>query len=176
LDAQPQYIVQPLGKQNRAAFHCGNELLDKYFLERASRDVRENLSAVFVLLGVSDPDAVLGYYTLSTLQIDTGDIPDELRKRTGRYKNVGAILSGRLAVAKEHAGKGLGEILLMDALKKSLDSTKNIAAFAVVVDAIDEKAAAFYRKYGFMPLRENRLFVPMKTIQQLFESQSFIYL
>ena len=89
---------------------------------------------------------------------------------------MGAILIGRLAVAKEHAGKGLGEILLMDALKKSLDSTKNIAAFAVVVDAIDEKAAAFYRKYGFMPLRENRLFLPMKTIQQLFESQSFIYL
>ncbi len=168
--------MQPLEKQTRAAFHCGNELLDKYFLERASRDVRENLSAVFVLLNVSDPDAVLGYYTLSTLQIDTGDIPDELRKRGGRYKNVGAILIGRLAVAQEHAGKGLGEILLMDALKKSLDSTKNIAAFAVVVDAIDEKAAAFYRKYGFMPLRENRLFLPMKTIQQLFESQSFIYL
>jgi predicted GNAT family N-acyltransferase len=176
LGAKPQYIVQPLGKQNRAAFHCGDEPLDKYFLERASRDVRENLSAVFVLLVVSAPDAVLGYYTLSTLRIDTGDIPDELRKRTGRYKNVGAILIGRLAVAKEHPGKGLGEILLMDALKKSLDSTKNIAAFAVVVDAIDEKAEAFYGKYGFMPLHENRLFFPMTAIQQLFESQSFIYL
>jgi predicted GNAT family N-acyltransferase len=159
--------VQPLGKQDRAAFHCGNELLDKYFLERASRDVRANLAAVFVLLSVDDLDTILGFYTLSTQEIETGQIPAEIQKRAGRYKSVGAVLIGRLAISQEHAGKGLGEILLMDALKKSLDSTKNIAAFAVVVDAKDDKAASFYKKYGFIPLRENRLFLPMKTIQDL---------
>lgn len=159
--------MQPLGKQDRAAFHCGNELLDKYFLERAGRDVRENLAAVFVLLSVDDLDTILGFYTLSTQEIETGQIPEDLQKRTGRYKSVGAVLIGRLAISQEHAGKGLGEILLMDALKKSLDSTKNIAAFAVVVDAKDEKAASFYKKYGFILLRENRLFLPMKTIKDL---------
>ena len=170
MDDNRQFAVQPLGKQDRAAFHCGNDLLDKYFLERASRDVRENLAAVFVLLSVDDLDTILGFYTLSTQEIETEQIPEEIQKRTGRYKSVGAVLIGRLAISQGHSGKGLGEILLMDALKKSLDSTKNIAAFAVVVDAKDEKAASFYKKYGFIPLRENRLFLPMKTIKDLFKA------
>lgn len=167
--ASPQYFVRPLEAQNRAAFRCGNEALDKYFLERASRDVRKNLAAVFVLLGTHDADTVLGFYTLSAQEVLVDEIPEGLQKRAGRYKSVGAILIGRLAVSKGHAGKGLGEILLIDALRKSLDSTKQVAAFAVVVDAKDEKAAAFYKKYGFIPLRENRLFLPMKTVHQLFE-------
>ena len=168
--ASPQYFVRPLEARNRAAFRCGNEALDKYFLERASRDVRENLAAVFVLLGTHDADTVLGFYTLSAQEVLVDEIPEGLQKRAGRYKSVGAILIGRLAVSKGHAGKGLGEILLIDALRKVIeDSTKQVAAFAVVVDAKDEKAAAFYKKYGFIPLRENRLFLPMKTVHQLFE-------
>ncbi len=163
------YIVEPLGKQNRAAFHCGDEHLDRYFVERASRDVRENLAAVFVLLPSDAPDTVLGYYTLSSQEIDAGGIPDELRKRTGRYSRVGATLIGRLAVAKEHQGKKLGELLLLDALQKSLESTKTVAAFAVVVDAKYDRAVPFYRKYGFIPLRGNRLFLPMKTVRKLLE-------
>jgi predicted GNAT family N-acyltransferase len=167
----PHYIVRPLGTQNRAAFQCGNEPLDKYLLERASRDARENLAAVFVLLSADAPDTILGFYTLSAQEIVVDQIPEGLQKRAGRYKSIGAILIGRLAVSKDHAGKRLGELLLMDALKKSLDSTKNIAAFAVVVDAKDDRAAAFYKKYGFVPLRGNRLFLPMKTVQQLFEQR-----
>ncbi len=161
--------MQPLGKQNRAAFCCGNEKLDRYFLERASRDVRENLAAVFVLLKAGDPESVLGFYTLSALEIEVAEIPLELLKRAGHYKAVGAVLIGRLAVSQEQKGKGLGEVLLIDALRKSLESTRNVAAFAVLVDAKNETAASFYAKYGFIRLRENRFFLPMKTIEQLFE-------
>lgn len=164
-----RYIVQPLGKQNRAAFHCGDEHLDRYFVERASRDVRENLSAVFVLLAADDPDTVLGYYTLSSCEIDAGDIPGKLSKRAGRYKRVGGTLIGRLAVVEKHQGEGLGELLLLDALQKSLESTKTVASFAVIVDAKYEHVVPFYRKYGFIPLKQNRLFLPMRTARKLLE-------
>jgi predicted GNAT family N-acyltransferase len=169
LEGNTHYIVEPLGKQNRAAFNCGDEHLDRYFVERASRDVRENLAAVFVLLPSEAPSAVLGYYTLSSQEIDAGEIPDGLKKRTGRYSRVGATLIGRLAVAKEQHGKKLGELLLLDALQKSLQSTKTVAAFAVVVDAKYDRVVPFYKKYGFIPLTGNRLFLPIKTVRKLLE-------
>jgi len=169
LTANVKYTVQPLGKQDRAAFHCGNEELDSYFLERASRDVRENLSAVFVLLTEEDPNT-LGYYTLSPQEVEIENLPEDLRKRTGRYKRVGVTLLGRLAISQEQQGKGAGEFLLLNALERILHNTKHVASFAVVVDPKDERAAKFYEKYGFLRLENNRQLLPMKTIKRLFES------
>ena len=163
-----KYTVEPLGDQDRAAFHCGNDKLDSYFLERAGRDVRENLAAVFVLLTEEDTSTVLGSYTLSAQEIETDLLPEKLQKRTGKYKRVGATLLGRLAVSQDQRGKKLGEFLLLDALRRSLENTKHVSSFAVVVDAKDEKGVEFYEKYGFIQLSENRLFLPMKTIGQLF--------
>jgi predicted GNAT family N-acyltransferase len=163
-----KYTVQPLGDQGRAAFHCGNKDLDSYFLERAVRDIRENLSAVFVLLAEDNPRTVLGYYTLSSQDIEAENLPEKLRKHTGRYKRIGVTLLGRLAVSQEQQGKKLGELLLLDALRRSLESTRQVSSFAVVVDAKEERVVKFYEKYGFIRLSGNRLFLPMKTIRQLF--------
>ncbi len=167
-ESAAKYVVQPLGDQDRAAFHSGNEPLDRYFLERAGRDVRENLSAVFVLLTEEDASTVLGFYTLSAQEIETEGLPEKLQRRTGKYKRVGATLLGRLAVAQDQRGKKLGEFLLLDALRRSLKNTKYVSSFAVVVDAKDEKAVEFYQKYGFISLSGNRLFLPMRTVRQLF--------
>jgi predicted GNAT family N-acyltransferase len=167
-----KYTVRPLGDQDRAAFECGNEALDRYFLERAARDVRENLSAVFVLLAENDLNTVLGFYTLSSHDVEAEELPERLQKRTGKCKRVGVTLLGRLALAAGQQGKGLGAVLLMDALKKSLDSSQNVSSFAVVVDAKDEDAFTFYEKFGFVKLTGNRLFLPMKTIAKLFPSPS----
>jgi predicted GNAT family N-acyltransferase len=81
-----------------------------------------------------------------------------------------ATLLGRLARSQQFKGRGLGELLLIGALKRALEHSRNIASVAVVVDAIDENARAFYRRYGFIdiPNRPNRLFLPMKTVAQLF--------
>jgi predicted GNAT family N-acyltransferase len=168
LTGTPKYIVQPLGKQDRAAFHSGTKELDAYLLERAPRDVKERLSAVFVLLTEEDPHAILGYYTLSSLEIEVDQLPEALQKRTGKYKRVGATLLGRLAVAEDQQGKKLGEFLLMHALKTCLDQCKTVSSFAVVVDAKNDKAAGFYEKYGFLRLAANRLFLPLETIAQSF--------
>jgi len=168
LSIEPKYIVQPLGNQNRAAFHCGDKELDSYFLERASRDVREKIAAVFVLLSEEDKSTILGYYTLSNQEIDAGELPPELIKKTGRYRRLPATLIGRLAVSETHRGRKLGEYLLIDALKRALEATASVMSFAVVVDAKGEHVIAFYEKYGFLRLSGTRLFLPMKTIEKTF--------
>jgi predicted GNAT family N-acyltransferase len=83
---------------------------------------------------------------------------------------VSATLLGRLAISVEFLGQGLGETLLMDALHRCLGSSQQIASAGVIVDAKDESAVRFYKKYGFiaLPKIENRLFLPMGTIDQLF--------
>jgi GNAT superfamily N-acetyltransferase len=167
LKQDPKFIVKPLGGQNRAAFCCGIPELDKYILERASRDVREKVSAVFVLLREDNEEQVLGYYTLSSLYVDAGDLPLELRKKTGKYPQLGATLIGRLAIDKSVHGTGLGGILLFDALLRALEGSKTVMSYAIIVDAMNEKASGFYRKHGFIPLKGNRLFLPMKTLEKM---------
>ena len=81
-----------------------------------------------------------------------------------------ATLIGRLAVSNEFRGQGLGELLLLDALNRCLSGSKQVASAAVIVDARDDSAAAFYKKYGFieLPKTPKRLFRPMATIEKLF--------
>ena len=97
--------MKPLGKENRAAFNCGDQELDSYFREHASRDLRERLSAVFILVTEAEPDVVIEYYTLSAQQVEGGELPAELQKKTGHYRRIGVTLLGRLAVAKTHQNK-----------------------------------------------------------------------
>lgn len=86
LTDQTKYIVKPLERERRAAFHCGDEALDKYFHERASRDRQNGLSAVFVVVPENSADTIAGFFTLSSQQIACDILPEELRKNAGRYK------------------------------------------------------------------------------------------
>lgn len=161
--------VEPLGRQHdRTAFHCGAEALDRYLKHQARQDADKRVAAPFV--AVRPPDrVVLGYYTLSASVLTLTDLPDELARKLPRYPQLPVTLLGRLAVDQATKGQGLGEHLLLDALHRSLAHADQIAAMAVVVDAKDDNAAAFYRHYGFIPLQTqpNRLFVPMRSIAQL---------
>ncbi len=167
MSAELEYSIEPLGKHDRAAFSCGIEALDSYFRERASRDVRNKIAAVFVLMPRVRPECVAGYYALSSQEIDIRDLPPELTNRIGKYSRIPATLIGRLAVDRSLQGQGLGEVLLADALRRSLAASRSVASFAVLVDAKDENAARFYRKYGFLPLVGKRMFLPMKTVESL---------
>jgi predicted GNAT family N-acyltransferase len=84
-----------------------------------------------------------------------------------------ATLLGRLARSIEFRGQGMGGILLVDALKKALENSAHVASWAVVVDAIDEEAEEYYRRYGFLPFpnKPNRLFLPMNSIQKMFREE-----
>lgn len=136
--------------------------------------MRRRVAAPFVLCE-GESNAVLGYYTLSALSVDVGAWPEAVARRLPRYPVVPATLLGRLAVDRRLRGKGagehrLGEHLLMDALRRALGASREVASVAVVVDAKDDNAATFYRRYDFIPFADpaNRLFLPMATIERLF--------
>lgn len=120
----------------------------------------------------SRDDKLAGFYTLTQDNIEAEDLPLELIKQLNlpRYKRIGATLLGGLARDLTCKGKGVGELLLVDALKRSLVMSRQIASAAVVVDAKDEKAHKFYRDFGFIPFPESqkRLFLPMVTIEHLY--------
>ena len=164
------YRVVPLGKaHDRSDFNCGSEPLDRYLKQQARQDADKHIAAPFVLV---EPPAnrVLGYYTLSASVIMVDELPAELARKLPRYPQLPVTLLGRLAVDQASKRKGFGELLLMDALRRGLQAAAEIAAMAVIVDAKDDAAAAFYAHYGFIPLQQHpaRLFLPMKTVAQLF--------
>ncbi len=165
--------IEPLGRDHdRAAFSCGVEALDLYLKRQAGQDQRRNIARVFVALGeTSGP--IVGYYTLSSFAIDVGELPPEIAKRLPRYKAIPAALIGRLAVSTDWQGRGLGALLLIDALKRVVDHGGSIGVFAVVVKAKDDSAVAFYEKHGFVRFRTrpDHLFLPLATARQLFEEK-----
>jgi GNAT superfamily N-acetyltransferase len=122
------------------------------------------------LVATPDGQTIAGYYTLSQFAIGLDAIPEEVAQRLPKYPMVSATLPGRLAVSTEFRGQSLRETLLMDALCRSLRSSRQVASAGVIVDAKDDSAAGFYRRYGFLelPKIEKRLFLPMGTIEQLF--------
>jgi predicted GNAT family N-acyltransferase len=167
---KPAFQVQRLGPHHdRAGFSCGLEPLDNYLKKQARQDVKKRVAAVFVL--TPDGRTISGYYTLSQFSVDLGVLPQETARRLPKYPIVPATLIGRLAVRTAFRGQGLGELLLMDALRRSLTLSKQIASAAVIVDAKDDRAMSFYRKYGFLELPDipGRLFLPMATVEQLFQ-------
>lgn len=168
-----RYNIEPLGNHDRAAFTCGKTVLDQYIRERASQDVKRRLATVFVITAKSDPLVVLAYYTLSSRKVKTSLLPPEVEKQAGKYGRVGVTLLGRMAVAERYKGTGLGSLTLMDALERSLLAAREVASWAVFVEAIDAEAARFYRKYCFLELPEDslRLFLPMKSIAKSFSDQ-----
>jgi len=151
--------IEPLGKHDRAAFSCGVAALDDWFRLRASQDERRNVARVFV--AVDDHDRVIGFYSLSSFTITLTDLPPEHVKRLPRYDAIPAALIGRLARDQKARGEGVGDLLLADAIRRVLDASRSLAVFAIVVDAIDERAAAFYHGFGFLPFptRPLRLFM-----------------
>jgi len=168
-----QYKFEPLdkAKHDRAAFFCGKDALDKYIKQQARQDVDARVAAVFV--ATTDGKTIAGYYTLSQYAVDPGDLPPAVlaKLKTRRYSPLPATLIGRLARANTHKGQGLGELLLMSALERSLVQSREIASMAVVVDAKDDQAIKFYSDYGFIQLPDNpnRLFLPMATIELMFQ-------
>ena len=148
---------------DRAAFHSGSEPLDRYFREQITQDIRRRVAACFVAL--ADDQRIAGYYTLATASLLLADLPASTGKKLPRYPTVPTVRMGRLAVDQAFKGQGLGGALLADALDRAVRS--EIAAYALIVDAKDEAAAAFYRHHGFIALPDSpfTLFLPLATVE-----------
>lgn len=148
---------------DRMSFTCGVESLDRYFKTQAGQDVRRKANPVFVLSREIEPERVLGYYALCAMAVSQGDVPEAARKYVPRYPLVSCTLIGRLAIAKNQQGQRLGSILLADALVRAFESASAVGSSMVIVDALDEAAAAFYAAHGFVRLPNSlRLVLPMR--------------
>ena len=162
--------MEPLGRYHGlATFFCGTESLDQYLKTQAGQDVKRKANGVFVLATRCEPERVLGYYTLCAASLAQGEVPLEARRHIPRYPLVSVTLIGGLAVAQERQGSGLGALLLADALRRACAAADTVGSSMVDVDAISERAAAFYEAHGFVRLPESkRLILSMRTIVKLY--------
>jgi ribosomal protein S18 acetylase RimI-like enzyme len=155
------FLLVPLdAAHDRTGFNSDSEPLNRYLREQVTQDIRRRVAACFVAL--KDGERIAGYYTLASASLLLVDLPASIGKKLPRYPTVPAIRMGRLAVDQDFKGQGLGGALLADALDRAIRS--EIAAFALMVDAKDEAAAAFYRHHGFIALPDSlTLFLPLAT-------------
>jgi len=163
-------MIELLDKRhNRDNFDCGKELLNSYLKNQAGQDVERKLSACFVL-SEKETNIIQGYYTLSNNSIPLCSFPEHIQKRLPKsYLSIPSTLLGRLAIDKKYQGKGIGKVLLIDALKRSYYISQEIGSFAVVIDPIDEDAERFYKKYDFIKLPDSgKMFIAIKTLKELF--------
>lgn len=137
--------------------------MSRYLREQVTQDVRRRVAASFVALG--DEKRVAGYYTLASASLLLADLPASSGKKLPRYPTVPAVRMGRLAVDQAFKGQGLGAALLVDALDCAARS--ELAAFALMVDAKDDAAVAFYQHHGFIALPDSSrtLFLPLATVR-----------
>jgi ribosomal protein S18 acetylase RimI-like enzyme len=152
---------------DRQAFSCGVPALDRYIREQARQDVKRRLSNCFVALDQKS-GAIVAYYTISASSIPMASLPEAETRRLPHYPILPATLIGRLAVVSGYQGRQIGSALIIDALHRSAQAAP--ASFALLVDAKDNNAAAFYAKHGFIPLasRPLSLFLPTATALKLF--------
>jgi len=157
----PWWVV-PLGaNHDRVAFDSDSPALNRYLREQVSQDVRRRVAACFV---AADGARIAGYYTLASASLLLGDLPAPIAKKLPRYPSVPAVRMGRLAVDRAFQGQGLGGALLADALERA--TRAEIAAYALMVEAKDEAAEAFYRHHGFIGLPDSprTLFLPLASV------------
>jgi len=141
-------IVLLDSRHDRTAFDCASEPLNRYFSQQVSQDVRRRVTACYVAL--SQDGLIAGFYTLASTALLLSQLPADLGKKLPRYPTVPTVRMGHLAVDQAFKGQGLGGALLADAL---------------VVDAKDAAAAAFYRHHGLiaLPSQPTTLFLPLAT-------------
>lgn len=136
-------------KLSRLGFSCGTEVLDRYFRDIVTQDIKRRIAACYVATSAEDGQ-IAGFYTLSAGSIPLTNLPQTLVKKLPRYPVVPVARLGRLAVDKRFQGRQLGAALLWDAIARSTRS--EVAVYALAVDAKDERAEAFYRHFGFISL------------------------
>lgn len=154
-----RFKILPFSAQfDRSSFDCTSEALNRYLNTQVTQDIKRRVAACF--LAVCDEE-ILAYYTLAASSIALVDLPEALAHKLPRYPSIPAVLMGRLAVAERWQGKGIGSVLVADALMRA--ARAEIASYALVVEAKDEAAKAFYQHFGFIPFADapRKLFYPL---------------
>jgi len=154
-------------RHDRSAFDCGRPMLTDWLKTRAGQFEKRDLARTYVAVRTGGT-VVVGYYALSNHRVAHDVLPPDQSKGLPRL-DVPVVLLGRLAVDRTAQGKGLGSLLLIDALRRSQHLAEHVGVRAVEVDAIDDDARRFYLKFGFTPLLDdpNHLLLPMHVVRKL---------
>jgi GNAT superfamily N-acetyltransferase len=159
------FVIEPLGEHDRSAFACGAAALDRYLREQASQDIKRLVASCLVAVETAT-STIAGYYTLAATSVRADELPPDVVKRLPRYPLLPAAVIGRLAIDQQFHGKGLGSALLADAALRVIRG--DLKAFALIVDAKDEKARSFYSHLGFPAFASRPLtfFLPLATLKK----------
>jgi len=131
-------------------------VLNEYLQRLAEQHRRKGLTSVYVLVDSAAPRTILGYYTLSAAEVDVARLADPEHKKLPRFP-VPCFRMGRLACRVDQQGRGLGKVLVGCAVDRCLKARAQVAAYALIVDAKDDAARAFYEHFGFKPLTDRAL-------------------
>jgi GNAT superfamily N-acetyltransferase len=160
-----EWRIDPLGSHHiRSNFSCGVASLDDFFRTQVTQYERRGLGRSYVATEHSGMP-VVGYYTLATSSIKAQNLAPEAARRLPRHP-IPVVLLARLAVDQSHQKTGIGARLLKDAITRTHRVAQEIGAFAIHVEAVDDRAAAFYRKFGFVsfPAKPLELYLPLATL------------
>jgi ribosomal protein S18 acetylase RimI-like enzyme len=159
------FVIELLADHDRSEFACGSEALDRYFKTQVTQDTRRRVTNCFVAVEAAT-EIVAGFYTISAASIATPDLPESITRKLPRYPSLPAIRIGRLAVDQRFSGRGLGGAMLADAAARGVKA--EAAAFAILVDAKDDAAVAFYEHHGFDRLisQPRSLFLALATAEK----------
>lgn len=147
-------------------FSCGEETLDRWLRAYAGQNQQRDAARTFV---TTEPDGrVAGYYTLVAAQVEHEQATSGVRQGLSRHFPIPVALIARLAVTAQHQSAGLGRSLLLDALQRVLRASDQLAIRAVAVDALDDRAASFYRRFGFepSPLAHRTLMISLDAVRR----------
>lgn len=157
--------VLPLtGSHDRLGFDCGRQPLNDWLRQIARQHQDKGLSKTFVAVREEAPDRICAYYALTLAELESRHLPAAWRKKLPR--RIPGVRLGRLAVDKAFQGKGLGELLLVDALTRAQRIFIEAGGIGLFVDAVDEQAAAYYLRFGFAAAPDNPLllFLPAASL------------
>jgi GNAT superfamily N-acetyltransferase len=144
----PFFSLLDAQRHDREAFDSGEPTLDAYLRERAGQHQRDGIATTHVLADDRAPVRILGYCSLAAAQLNLADLREADRSRLPRHP-VPAVRIGRLAVDRTAQGRGIGRLLLGHAMNGALALRKQLGVRVLIVDALHENAAAFYRLHGF---------------------------
>lgn len=158
---------EPLAAQHRLeGFDCGKPALNDWLLRHARQAQGSGSAKTFVV--ADDDDRVTGYFSLTVGQVDTLEAPERIRKGMGQYP-VPVVIVARLAVSREHHGRGIGIGMLQDAIRRTQVIAEQAGVRAMLTHPIDKDALRFYTRFGFIasPLREQQLLLLLKDAKRV---------
>ena len=147
------------------AFDCGKPALDIWLTRHARQALGSGSAKTFI---VCDGEHVVGYYSLTVGQVDTAEVPPRVSKGMGRYP-IPVVILARLAVSNSYQGRGIGLAMLRDAIRRTLTISEQAGIRALLTHPIDDDAAHFYQRFGFIPspLRDQQWLLLLKDARRL---------